>query len=51
MTYQEACKAAKQNKGNFYTYEAGNGKIGGAYWCKVRDRLIKQWSNDGKTWY
>lgn len=51
MTYQQACKAAKANKSTFYTYDAGNDKIGGVYWCKVRDRLIKQWSNDGKMWY
>lgn len=51
MTYQEAQKQAKANKGHFYTYDAGNGKLGGTYFCKVRNRLINQWSNDGKTWY
>lgn len=51
MTYQEACKAAKANKGTFYTYDAGNAKIGGTYWCKVRNRIVNQWSNDGKVWY
>lgn len=51
MTYQQACKAAKVNKGTFYTYDAGNDKIGGVCWCKVRNRLVKQWSNDGKMWY
>ena len=51
MTYQDACSAAKTNKGIFYTYDAGDGKIGCVYWCKQRSRLIKQWSNDGKTWF
>ena len=50
-SYQKACKDAKVNKGIFYTYDAGNSKIGGVYFCKQRDRLIKQWSNDGKVWY
>jgi len=50
-SYQKACKDAKANKGFFYTYDAGNNKIGSVYWCKQRDRLIKQWSNDGKFWY
>lgn len=51
MTFKEAQKQAKLNKGHFYTYDAGNDKIGGTYFCKVRNRLINQWSNDGKTWY
>jgi len=51
MTYNEACKAAKDQKGSFFTFDTGNEKIGGVYWCKVRNRLIKQWSNDGKVWY
>ena len=51
MTYQQDCQAAKANKGQLYTYDAGNDKIGGVYWCHVRNRLIKQWSNDGSAWY
>lgn len=49
--HKQAYKDAKKNKGVFYTFDAGNDKIGGVYFCKQRDRLIKQWSNDGKTWY
>ena len=51
MTFQEAKKLAKKNKGCTYYYDAGNNCKGRVEWCGFRNRLICRVSNDGIIWF
>ena len=51
MTFQEAKKLAKKNKGCTYYYDAGNNCKGRVEWCNFRNKLICKVSNDGVIWF
>lgn len=40
MTYQQANTLAKQNKGIYYEFDAGQGWKGGVHFCERRNRLV-----------
>ena len=39
MTFKEATKAAKENKGNSYIFDAGNGRKAWAFWNSVLGKV------------